>query len=360
MVKQLRYIALLLFLGTQPIQAAPPGKPSPITVAEVISQPLREEILLSGTAEALRESGISSRVDGVVETVFVSEGDWVDADQKILSLDRAIAEIEVASAQARVNEALARHKDARRRKNEYQSLIDRQHVATTSLASAVADEEAARATVARERAELRRRQELLSRHILTAPFSGVLAKKYVEAGQWVTADSAVIKLVAMDTIRIRAPLPQRYYRRLADNSEARIVFDALPGETFTGKVSALVAVGNQSTRSFPIFIDIDNSRHTIAPGMSARMYVELSDSNTQALLIPRDSIVTKADGSRIAWRVAENEGQLKVESVKLVTGRALGDRIEVLESSLKSGDRIVLLGNENLRPGQLVRLTQAD
>ena len=362
--KQVKNITLILFLGVQSIQAAPPEKSSPVTIVEVVSQFLREEVPLSGTAEALRESGISSRVDGIVETVFVSEGDWVEADQKILSLDRAIAEIEVASAQARVHEAIARHKDARRRMKEYQSLIDRQHVATTSLASAVADEEAAKAAVARQQAELNRFRELLSRHTLSAPFTGVLAEKYVDAGQWVKADSAVIKLVAMDTIRIRAPLPQRYYRRLAKNSKARIVFDALPGETFNGKLSALVAVGNQSTRSFPIFINIDNRQHKIAPGMSARIYVELSNSNSLALLVPRDAIVVKADGNRIVWRIAKEEegeeGQYKVESVKLLTGRAQGERIEVLESALKAGDRIVLLGNENLRPGQIVRLSQTE
>lgn len=202
-VNQFQNVAFVLLLSIQPVLSAPPEKSSPVTVVEVVTQSLREEIPLTATAEAVRESSISSRIEGVVEGVFVDEGDWVEAGQNILVLDRAIAKIEVESAQARVEEAIARHKHAKRQKNEYQSLIDRQHVSASTLASALSDEEAAKASVTRQRAELMRFKELLSRHTLSAPFSGILAKKFVETGQWVKADSGVVKLVAMDTIRIK-------------------------------------------------------------------------------------------------------------------------------------------------------------
>ena len=347
--------AFMLLLSLPVVQAAPPDRPSPVAIVEVVAQTLREEVPLSGTAEALRESALSSRVAGVVEEVFVTEGEWIEAGQKILSLDPAVAETEVASARARVEEAIARHKDTVRKKAEYQSLISHKAVATTSLATAVADEEAARASVARQRAELRRFEELLSRHTLSAPFPGIVAEKHVEAGQWVKVDSVVVKLVALDRIRIRASLPQRYYRRIDPDAAARVVFDALPGEAFSGKPSALVAVGTQSTRSFPLLIELDNEQRRIAPGMSARIFIELSGSRAQALLVPRDAIVLKGDGSRVVWKVTEAEGKSKVKPVKLLAGRTQDDQIEVLDSTLQAGDRIVLLGNENLRPGQAVQ-----
>ncbi len=347
--------AFMLLLNLPAVLAASFDKASPVTLTEVVEQTLREEVPLSGTAEALRESALSSRVAGVVKEVFVSEGEWVEAGQKILSLDPAVAETEVASASARVEEAIARRKDAERKKAEYESLISRNAAAASALATAVADEEAARASVARQRAELRRFEELLSRHTLSAPFPGIVAEKHVEAGQWVKVDSVVVKLVALDRIRIRASLPQRYYPRIDPDAAARVVFDALPGETFSGKPSALVAVGNQSTRSFPLLIELDNELRRIAPGMSARIFIELRGSRARALLVPRDAIVLKADGSRVVWKVAEEEGKSKVKPVKLLVGRTQGDQVEVLESALQAGDHIVLLGNENLRPGQTVQ-----
>ena len=122
----------------------------------------------------------------------------------------------------------------------------------------------------------------------------------------------------------------------------------------------MVAVGDRGTRTFPLLIDLDNPQRRIAPGMSARIFVELTGSQTQALMVPRDAIVLKADGSRIVWQVEDTDGETTVKPVELQAGRAQGDRVEVLHSALKAGDRIVLFGNENLRPGQAVKLSQVD
>lgn len=351
-------VTAALWLLVNAVVTAASDKPSRVTVIEAVAETLREEIPLVGTAEALHDTALSPRVAGVVEQLFVSEGQFVEAGDRILTLDPALAEIEVASAQARLAEAIARHKDAVRRKAEYQSLTDRNAVATTSLASAVADEEAARALVDRQRAELRRSRELLTRHTLSAPFTGVVAEKQAEVGQWVDQDAPVIRLVDLDHIRVRASLPQRYYRRIAKDSSLRIVFDALPGETFLARPAALVAVGNRDTRSFPLLIDLDNRGHRIAAGMSARIFIELAGSESKALLLPQDAIVLRPDGQRIVWRVIEVDGEHRVESVPLLRGRSQGSRVEILESTLKAGERVVLLGNENLRPDQVVLPTE--
>lgn len=354
--RRLLITALMFLSSAQFVSAALGDKPSLVTAVEVVSQPLKQELPLSGSAEALQESLVSSRIDGVVETVFVREGEWIESGQKILALDTAIAELEVASAQARVNEALARYKDAKRQKEEFRSLKDRQHVAKTSLASAIAEEEVTKAALAGQRAELRRLKELLSRHTLVAPFSGVVAQKSVEVGQWVQTDTPAIKLVALDKVRVRASLPQHYYARVTKDSPIRVVFDSLSKQTFTGDLSTVVAVGSQSTRSFPVLIDLDNSAKLIAPGMSARIFVQLSGGESEALLLPRDAVVMKADGSRIVWRVQQQDDQTKVSPVTVSLGRAVGDQIEILESLLKPGDQVVLLGNESLRPGQAVKI----
>lgn len=356
-----RYSILFwLLLGSLPASAEKPKDASLVTTANVISKPLQEVLSLSGTTEALRESGLSPRIDGLVAKLHVQEGDWITAGQPLLELDSAIAKTQVASAQARLDEAQARYKEAQRQRKEFQTLRQRQHVTANTVESAIADENAAKATVAAQRAELARLKELLSRHTLKAPFPGLIAEKHTEMGQWVKADSPVLKLVALDTIRVRAPLPQRYYQHLAQDAPIRITFDALPEKSYTGKLSSLVSVGNQSTRSFPVFINIDNADHTIAPGMSAEVFVELSANTAKALLVPRDAVVMRADGSRLVWRVIEdNEGQHTVQAVNVLPGRAQEALLEVLDSSLQDGDRIVMLGNENLRPGQGIRINQA-
>jgi Cu(I)/Ag(I) efflux system membrane fusion protein len=131
-------------------------------------------------------------------------------------------------------------------------------------------------------------------------------------------------------------------------------FDALPERTFRGEVFARVASGDPRSRTFPILIDLPNPDGLLAPGMSARVRVSLAGGEAEVLTVPRDAVVAKADGSREVWRVQEEDGLLKAYPVAVEIGRAGGDRLEVTAGELADGDRVVLLGNESLKPGQTI------
>lgn len=351
-----RALLLGVLCGLAPVSVhAGDEAASPVTLAEVLEQPLREHVELSGTSIPWRRVLLSPREEGLATRILVDEGSWVELGDPILELDARLAEIAIESATARAREAEVRHQEAIRVRDELLRLKQGRHASETSIASAKAEVDMTAAALARERAELARTRELRDRHTVAAPFAGVVVGKRVEVGQWVQRDDAVVDLVAMDTLRVRAPLPQRYFPRVAEGATARVLFDALPGQEIEGKVFARVALGNESSRSFPLLIDIPNGDHLLAPGMSARIRVELDGADVQALTVPRDAVVARSDGSRRVWRVREEAGELKAFPVSVEVGRAQGDRLELLGGDLAIGDRIVLLGNETLRPGQAVR-----
>jgi RND family efflux transporter MFP subunit len=327
---------------------------SPVTLTEVTLETLRDQVSLSGTSVPWRRVMLSPRVEGLVTRVLVDAGSWVEPGDPVLELDARLAEIEIQSVEARVREAQARHQDAIRIRDELLELREGRHASKTSIESAISQVAIAAAALAREQAELARAQELRERHSVAAPFAGMVISKQVEAGQWVQRDDAVIELVSVDILRIRAALPQVYFPRVETGATATVLFDALPEHTFDGTVFARVALGNESSRSFPLLIDIPNPEHLLAPGMSARVLVELKDGVAETLTVPRDAVVAKADGSRQVWRVSEDDGALRAYPVVIKTGRARDDRLEVVSGELRAGDRVVLLGNENLRPGQAV------
>lgn len=347
--------ALVCLLFALPLTVVADGGPSPVTTAEVTLATLRQEVRLSGGSIPWRRVPVSPRVEGLATKVLVDEGSWVQPGDLILELDARLAEIEVAVAAARVAGAQARQGDAIRKRDELLKLKQGRHASETSIASAIAEVAIVEADLTRERAELERARELRERHSVYAPFAGMVVRKQLEVGQWVRQEDAVVELVAVDTLRVRAPLPQRYFLRVAVGSKARVLFDALPDRELEGSVFARVVLGNEASRSFPLLIDIPNPDHLLAPGMSARILVELDDGVSEVLTVPRDAVVAKSDGSRVVWRVREEDGVLKAFPVAIVTGRAQGDRLEVVEGELQVGERIVLLGNENLRPGQAVR-----
>lgn len=339
--------------------AASDSPPSPVILAAVVSESLHEQVVLSGTTEPIRYAELSPRVDGWVTELFVDEGALVEQGEPVLRMDARLAELETEAAMARVQEREAQHRDAIRIRDELLSLKQGRHASKTETQTAIANVEIAAAALSGERASLERARELVKRHALAAPFTGMVVSKNVEVGEWAKRDQAAIELVALDRLRIRAALPQRDYPRVAAGASASLRFDALPERDFVGEVSARVASGDQRTRGFPLLIDLPNPDGALAPGMSARVRVDLSGGHAQALTIPRDAVIAKSDGSREVWQVRLTDGIHQAYPVAVETGRANGDRLELLRGDLRAGDRLVLLGNERLRPGQRVAPAEA-
>ena len=335
------------------------GPPSPVTLAAVISENLNEQSVLSGTTEASRRAELSPRVDGLVTELFVDEGVTVEQGEPVLQLDGRLAELEAEVAAARVQEAEARHRDAIRIRDELLSLKKGQHASETETRSAIANVEMTAAALIGEQAALARARELVDRHALAAPFAGVIVARHVEIGEWAKRDEAAVELLALDRLRVRAILPQRDYPRVAPGASATVRFDALPRRDFVGAVMARVASGDERTRGFPLLIDLPNPDGALAPGMSARVRVDLAGGQDTVLTVPRDAVVAKSDGSREVWRVQLEDGLSKAYPVAVETGRASGDRLEILSGTLDAGDQLVLLGNERLRPGQRVEASEA-
>ena len=74
------------------------------------------------------------------------------------------------------------------------------------------------------------------------------------------------------------------------------------------------------------------------------------------MLIPRDAIVMKPDGSESIWKIIENNGQIIARSFSVTTGQAYRDYIEVFSRELQSGDKVVVRGNELLQSDQAVHV----
>jgi len=353
-----QWAAIAVLACAASVQAAD-GPPSPVTLAAVISENLNEQAVLSGTTEASRQAELSPRVDGLVTKLFVEEGMSVEQGEPVLQLDARLAELEAEVAAARVQEAEARQRDAIRIRDELLSLKQGRHASETETRSAIANVEMTAAALIAEQAAWSRARELVHRHALAAPFAGMVVARHVEVGEWAKRDEAAVELLALDRLRIRAILPQRDYPRVQPGASARVRFDALPQRDFVGEVMARVASGDQRTRGFPLLIDLPNPDGALAPGMSARVRIDLAGGQDRVLTVPRDAVIAKSDGSREVWRVQREDGLSKAYPIAVETGRASGDRLEILRGALDAGDQVVLLGNERLRPGQRIEASKS-
>ncbi len=331
----------------------------PVTVVDVRIGTMVEEVPLTGTVMPIRRTRLSAKQAGILETLNYDEGDVITKGDVIATIDSKLAELELARARDVYKEAEARFKEAQRQKNEAAELVDKKHISSTTYESRIAEVEINAAVLQRLKTEIERQREILRRHAVVAPFSGVVTAKLVEIGQWINTDNALLEITELDKLRIEVPAPQFYFSRIRVGTEVRVVFDARPEQPMTATVSATVPLGLENARTFPIKIDIPNPDNTLAPGMSARVYIQLDEQDTaEQLLIPRDALVKHSGGTETVWVIREQQGEQRAAPIAVRSGRSQNGLVEILTGDLKPSDRVIIRGNEILQPGQLVHISE--
>lgn len=343
--------ALLSSLLVGPVIAQDSAQP--VRVARVEAGGIGELLVLTGTLTAVRDAGLSPRIDGLVEHIEVDAGSRVQRGDVLLRLDDALARTAVDQAEAMLAGAAAQRDEAARRVEEAEPLVEARSLPRTELESrraALAAAEAARAAAA---AELAQRREELRRHALTAPFDGVIAERMSEVGEWVLRGSAVLRLVALSPIRLDVQVPQERFDAIAGDIDVSIEPDMHPGERLPAWIEARVPVGDGSARSFLLRLTADTGDLTLLPGTSARARFALPAS--AGTRIPRDALLRHADGGYSVFIAAGDPPRAQRRTLRL--GRDADGLVEVLDG-LEPGQQVVVRGNEGLREGQPLQLLE--
>lgn len=314
---------------------------------------LSEELRLTGTLTAERSARLSPRVDGLVSAVRVDAGDRVKAGQMLLELDAAVATHALERARAGTTEAKARLAEAERLNAEAARLKGEGHIPQTEVATRESGFIQAEAALAAATAAEGEQAELLRRHRLPAPFSGVIARKLAEVGEWVTRGTPVLELVSTDRVRLDVRVPQERFARITQDSKVSVSSDALPDRKLPARIIARVPVSDATARTFLVRMLVEDPQGQLLPGTSATATVELAGKRS-AVVVPRDALLRYPDGTYSVFVVRTADGRSTVEERRVTIGRGSA-RVEVL-NGLQAGEPVVVRGNETLRSGQAVRV----
>lgn len=325
----------------------------PVLVALVESAQASDELQLTGTVTSERTASLSPRVSGLVQRVRVDAGDPVSAGKALIDLDATMAKLALERTGAAVEEARAQLSEQQRLYGEAKQMFERGLVPETRMHAAEAERRVAAARVQRLAAEQKEQREIVRRHTLVAPFTGVVSDRFTDPGEWVETGTPVIELVDLRRLRIDVQVPQERYEQIAVGSAVRVELDTLLGEQLDGKVAVRVPVKDPNARTFLVRVTVNGNSKVMTPGMSARVTFPLQGGSS-IVRVPRDAILRKPDGSTSVWVI--NEGDTPTVSEQRVQlGRSLRDWVDV-RSGLVTGMRIVVRGNETLTEGQQVRI----
>jgi HlyD family secretion protein len=354
---------------------------------------LQSFVTASGEITAVRSADIGSSIMGRLVSLRVKEGDRVKAGQTLAIIDPEQAASVVAgsaaaaqalesdargatsavlAAQADIAAAQARLDDATRTLRRTRDLQAQGLVAQQALDSAVAAEDAAQAQLAsataalrraeqgvegagrrvtQARAEERRARDGLAKTRIEAPIDGVVTRLDVEEGEMVVMgvqnQPGTILMTVSDLSGIEAEVKvaEADVLRLELNDPSTVTLEALPGQTFRGRVveigaSALPQAGTQvAAREFKVLVRLDEAGSRLRPGLTCDVEV-LVDERPNALVVPLQSVVERegAGGVRRPGVFVERGGVVTFTPVTR-TGIIGGLSIEV--DGVAEGARVV-------------------
>ncbi len=273
--------------------AATGGSAAAATPATPAATPRPTNTLVaSGYIVARRTATVSSEITGRVQDVLVDEGMVVTKGQELARLDATLASIDlelskarVASAQAQIEGFSADLRDAERILARTASLSKASNVSEAELTRSQARAETLRAQLKGAKADLEiariavaRQTETVDRHIVRAPFDGVVIDKNAQPGEIISPMSSggftrtgVCTLVDMESLEVEVDVNEANIGRVRPGQKVEAVLDAYPDWKIPSSVIAVVPRANRDKATIKVRIKLEQRDGRVLPDMGAKV-----------------------------------------------------------------------------------------
>lgn len=172
---------------------------------------------------------------------------------------------------------------------------------------------------------------------ITTPVGGVIKTLGVRQGMTVAQGQTLVEVNGLGTVWLNAAVPEAIAGTVQPGTHVTAMVAAFPGETFTGKVSAILPQAETASRTLTVRIELPNPDAKLRPGMFAS--VALIQNGRDALLIPSEAVIRT--GKRTLVMVAGTGGRFQPAEVR--TGAEGGGKTEIL-AGLAEGEKVVASG----------------
>jgi membrane fusion protein (multidrug efflux system) len=313
-----------------------------------------DRIRATGQLMAKAEATIAAQVDGQVTEIRVQEGEGVESAAVLLVIDPERRQLEVANTKAQLAEAQAELAVATRNYKRTQRLSKDNVASDARLDEDRTRESLARSVVAGAEARLGLARRALEDATVRAPFSGLIARRHVSVGEYLTTGTALFDLVALDPIEVEFSLAEIDSSKVAIGHPVEISIAPYPDETFVATVSMISPTIDPRTRTLRVKAELPNADGRIRPGLFAHTDLGVSE-RSDVIVVPEDAVVQRADGA-VVFRLDSNG---RVERLAVETGVRLDGWVEI-SRGLRSGDVVVVRGQGRLDDGVAVSVRGAD
>lgn len=356
-----------------------------VTSAAALTRNLERGLEVVGSLAADEEVVIGAQAAGELAQLNVDFGSFVTAGQVIAQIDQRDAKLRIEQSEAALRQTMARlgMKDGEKfeaRQNAEvkiaQGALDLATVELDRAARLIEKGDIARsvydqarinhslaqarhqaaidavnqqlAIVEQQRAALQLARKSLTDTVVKAPITGAVKEKFAARGAYLAVGGRILSLVKINPLRLRADIPEYAAAAVRVGQSMSLRVEALPEQTFTGRVVRIGASLSEQTRALTVEAEVANPRNLLRPGMFAKSNLVLSKASP-VVLVPQRAVITSAGLSKIF--VIEN-GRTVERIVR--TGVLNGELIEVSEG-VREGEIVATSNTDKLQQGSLIR-----
>jgi RND family efflux transporter MFP subunit len=317
-----------------------------VVVSKVTTGTIAPEGEFIGTVYYLEVSDIPSEVNGTVEITAFEEGERKREGELLIKLDSTLLEKNLQTQVALYEQVLSDLERARKDLERVENLYRKKMVAEKAYDDQRFQVKGLEKKSAALKAETERLEIELEKTVINAPFDGVIIKKHIARGEWVSPGKTVATIARDDAVDILVEVPEEVIKYLRRGMRIEVT---AAGRKKTGRITAIIAKGDIATRTFPIKIRINNP-NSLMEGMEARVKLPVGE-RVNALFVPRDAVLTLS-GRTVVVAVVNSRAMLIPTRVIGYQGLKAG----INSDEISEGIEVVVKGNERLRNGQPVRI----
>lgn len=337
-------IALVLWLGSGMIGRDPApaamGAPAasaapvvPVAVQTSRAEQVWREAELNGRTAPDRAVTLRAQTAGRIDSVAAERGSRVEAGD-------VLARIAVAERSATRNEARAVVEQRRLQYEAVRKMSEKGYQTATDLAQAKSDLEAAQARLAEV-------QQDIGNTVIRAPFDGVLETRPVEVGNYVGVGDEIARVIQQDPFVVAGDLAEQDVAFVEPGQPGRA--HLIDGRTVEGRVRYVASEANAATRTYPVELEVANTKGRFVSGASAKLILPLEQVAAHAIAA---DLLTLNEAGAMGVKTVGEDGRVAFHAAEVV--KSINDRLWL--GGLPESVRLITRGQGFVRSGDEVRI----
>ncbi|MGH8494588.1 MAG: efflux RND transporter periplasmic adaptor subunit [Gammaproteobacteria bacterium] len=326
-------------VGAQDASAMPPA---PVEIAEARYADFAPVLWSPGSVRSREDARVAGEQEGRVISV-AEVGEQIERGDALARLDDTMLQLREQDDLANIKRIEAQLDYASKQEQRLGELRSQNSIAASQFDEVRSQRQMLEQDLARARVTLEQTRHQRRMAVVRAPFAGVVAERFIQAGEYLTTGAPVVRLVNTVDLEVSARAPVTLAPRLKAGDPVSVRHENALTEAH---IRSVVPVGDDASRQLEVRVALLDTEWSIGTAVQVALP---NAAPRQVVAVPRDALILRTNASYVV-KVGEDD---TIERVPVDTGSSHNGLVEI-RGEIEPGDRLVVRGGERLQPGQAV------